>query len=308
MKKQLLLVSALLFGALLSLQAQAPQAIQYQTIIRNAAGEVVMNQNVGLQLTVRQTTAIGTAVYQETHTKMTNDYGLVNLQIGAGTTSDDMSAIDWSQGPYYLEVGLDLTGGSSYTVMGTTQLLSVPYALYAEKAGSGTHYVGEVFDGGIVFFVDETGEHGLMASLEDLNDGIRVQWSNVTSTAVGASAQDFFNGASNTTAIIAQTGHASSAAQLCASYSGGGKTDWYLPSHQELYLLGNNSVIINKVLANDSDPNTKGLNVSNDASNSSYWSSTELSRRTAWSLLLQDGLMYGNVKNNTFSVRGVRAF
>ena len=135
MKKQLLLVSALLFGALLSLQAQAPQAIQYQTIIRNAAGEVVMNQNVGLQLTVRQTTATGTAVYQETHTKMTNDYGLVNLQIGTGTpVSGTLAGVDWSMGPYYLEVGLDLTGGSSYTVMGTTQLLSVPYALYAETA------------------------------------------------------------------------------------------------------------------------------------------------------------------------------
>jgi hypothetical protein len=185
----------------------------------------------------------------------------------------------------------------------------VPYALYAEKAGSsGTHYVGEVFDGGIVFFVDETGEHGLMASLEDLNDGTPVQWSNIISTAVGASAQDFFDGASNTAAIIAQPGHTSSAAHLCESYSGGGKTDWYLPSHQELYLLGDNSVIINKVLANDSDPNTKGLNASNDFNNSSYWSSTEGNSSGAWLLRLRDGSMSVFLKYSTFRVRAVRAF
>ena len=137
MKKHLLLVSALLFGAVLSLQAQAPQAIQYQTIIRNAAGEVVMDQNVSLQLTIRQGSATGTPTYQETHSVTTNSFGLVNLQIGRGDTGatlNDFSGIDWSMGPYYLEVGLDLTGGSSYTVMGTTQLLSVPYALYAETA------------------------------------------------------------------------------------------------------------------------------------------------------------------------------
>jgi hypothetical protein len=137
MKKHLLLVSALFLGLVLNLQAQAPQAIQYQTIIRNASGEVVMNQSVGLQLTVRQTTATGTAAYQETHTKMTNDYGLVNLQIGTGSvTSGTFSGIDWSDGPYHLEVGLDLANGTNYTVMGTTQLLSVPYALYAERAGN----------------------------------------------------------------------------------------------------------------------------------------------------------------------------
>ena len=312
MKKQLLLISALLFGALLSLQAQAPQAIQYQTIIRNAAGEVVMDQNVSLQLTIRQGSATGTPTYQETHLVTTNSFGLVNLQIGRGDTGatlNDFSGIDWSMGPYHLEVGLDLTGGSSYTVMGTTQLLSVPYALYAEKAGSsGTHYVGEVFDGGIVFFVDETGEHGLMASLEDLNGGTPVRWSNVTSTLVGASAQDFFDGASNTTEIIAQTGHTSSAAQLCASYFGGEQTDWYLPSHQELYLLGNNSVIINKVLANDEDSNTKGLNVSNDFNNSTYWSSTEGSSTDAWFLQLRFGNVASSSKYGTFRVRAVRAF
>ena len=181
-------------------------------------------------------------------------------------------------------------------------------SLVGPAGSSGTHYVGEVFDGGIVFFVDETGEHGLMASLEDLNGGTPVPWSNVTSTIIGASAQDFFDGASNTAAIIAQSGHTSSAAKLCDDYIGGGQTDWYLPSHQELYLLGNNSVIINKVLANDGDSNTNGLNVNNNFSDSSYWSSTENNSYFAWGLHLQDGYMSYNNKFGTFRVRAVRAF
>lgn len=135
MKRKVLLLSILVLGLGLSLQAQAPQAIQYQTIIRNTAGEVVMNQSVSLQLTILQGSASGIQTYQETHTATTNAFGLVNLQIGTGTSSDDFSTIDWSLGSYYLKVGLDLSGGSSYTEMGTTQLLSVPYALYAETAG-----------------------------------------------------------------------------------------------------------------------------------------------------------------------------
>jgi hypothetical protein len=134
MQRHLLLVVALVFEVSCSLSAQAPQGIQYQALIRDGSGEVVANQSVGLQLRIHQTTAGGTVVYEETHIATTNAYGLVNLQIGAGTTMDDLSAIDWSMGPYFVEVGLDLAGGSSYTSMVTTQLLSVPYALYAERA------------------------------------------------------------------------------------------------------------------------------------------------------------------------------
>lgn len=171
MKRKILLLNILVLGLGLSLQAQAPQAIQYQTIIRNAAGEVVMDQAVGLQLTIRKGSTSGTPTYQETHTATTNGFGLVNLQIGRGTpTSGTFSAIDWSAGPYYLEVGLDLTGGSSYTVMGTTQLLSVPYALYAETAGSisaTTYAVGDKALGGTVFYVNADGTHGLVAANQD---------------------------------------------------------------------------------------------------------------------------------------------
>jgi hypothetical protein len=306
MKRTIPLLGVLLLGLSISLQAQAPQAIQYQTIIRNAVGEVVMNQSVGLQLTVRQTTATGTAVYQETHTKITNDYGLVNLQIGTGTTTDDFSAIDWSMGPYYLEVGLDLMGGSSYTVMGTTQLLSVPYALYAETAGSssssGGHYVGELIgdngEDGIVFWVDHTGEHGLICSSLDLNSGNPIQWYNGSNVMTGATSH-WDGNAKNTNAIITEQGAGTYAASICDSYDTPGTStgDWYLPAINELSKLWDAKYEINKA-----------LNMDNTFQTGVYWSSTEFNSNFAWFQNFGSGNQLGSGKSGLSRVRAIRAF
>lgn len=115
--------------------AQSPQAFKYQAVIRNSSNVILTNQSVGIELTIHQGTPGGTAVYTETFSETTNTFGLVNLEIGTGTTVDVFSAIDWANGPYYMETALDLTGGSSYTTMGTSELLSVPYALYAANGG-----------------------------------------------------------------------------------------------------------------------------------------------------------------------------
>lgn len=114
--------------------AQAPESFKYQSVIRDASGNIQANQPVGLQIVIEQGSFGGTAVYTETFTTTTNSYGLVNLEIGTGTTSDDLSLVDWSNGPYFVEISLDITGGTSYSVMGTSELLSVPYALYAKSA------------------------------------------------------------------------------------------------------------------------------------------------------------------------------
>ncbi|GAB5538394.1 MAG: hypothetical protein Salg2KO_04970 [Salibacteraceae bacterium] len=111
--------------------AQSPEAINYQTVIRNSSGEVISGGAVGIELAILQGSSSGTAVYTETHTATTNDFGLVNLKLGEGTSGDDFSAIDWANGPYFLAVGLDAEGGSSYTAMGTSELSSVPYAFMA---------------------------------------------------------------------------------------------------------------------------------------------------------------------------------
>ncbi len=117
---------------------QAPEAFKYQAVVRDAGGVILANQTVGYQLKILQGSPSGTAVYTETFAPTTNGYGLVDLEIGTGTTSDDFSTIDWANGPFYMETALDVNGGTSYAVMGTSQLLSVPYALYAKTSGSST--------------------------------------------------------------------------------------------------------------------------------------------------------------------------
>lgn len=138
MKKQLLMLSAsLLFTMSGLIYAQAPQRFNYQAVVRDNSGNVLANQTVSLRITLRQGSPSGTIVYQETHSGTTTGIGLVNLQIGAGTVvTGTFSSIDWSAGPYFTELELDPAGGSSYSNMGTQQLLSVPYALFAENSGT----------------------------------------------------------------------------------------------------------------------------------------------------------------------------
>lgn len=117
--------------------AQAPMKFNYQAVGRDAGGNVLANQNVGMEISIRQTTVSGPVVYTETHATITSSIGLMNLQIGGGTvTAGNFSTIDWSAGPYFIEIGMDATGGTTYVTMGTQQLLSVPYALYAENSGT----------------------------------------------------------------------------------------------------------------------------------------------------------------------------
>ena len=124
--------------------AQAPEAFSYQAVARDAGGDPLANTTVGVQFQLHQSTAVGTVVYAETHSPTTNELGLFSVEVGSGVpTTGTFGAIDWSAGPYFLEVGLDPAGGSSYTSVGTQQLLSVPYALHARTAdtlSTGVHW------------------------------------------------------------------------------------------------------------------------------------------------------------------------
>jgi FtsZ-binding cell division protein ZapB len=120
-----------------SVFAQSPEAFKYQAIARDAGGNVLANQSVSLKISILKTSDTGTPVYVETHTVTTNSFGLINLNIGTGTiVSGNFSGIDWANDKYYLKVEMDPTGGTSYQAMGTSQLLSVPYALYAKSTGN----------------------------------------------------------------------------------------------------------------------------------------------------------------------------
>ncbi len=135
MKKILLTFFAAAAFAVTSF-GQAPQGFKYQAVVRDASNLILTNQAVGVQLTIQQGSVGGTAVYTETFAATTNDFGLINLEIGSGTTTDDFSLIDWGNGPYFMETAIDNTGGTSYSVLGTSQLMSVPYSLYAKSAGN----------------------------------------------------------------------------------------------------------------------------------------------------------------------------
>ena len=134
--KKLILSLVAIATITLSSFGQAPEGFKYQAVVRDAGNIILNNQSVGMQLTIQQGSIGGLAVYTETFSISTNAYGLVNLEIGSGTTTDDFTTIDWANGPYFIQTAVDITGGSSYAVMGTSQLMSVPYALYAKTSGS----------------------------------------------------------------------------------------------------------------------------------------------------------------------------
>ncbi len=111
------------------------QNFNYQAAVRNSAGNLVINQSVGVQIAILDGSATGTALYTETHTVTTNANGVLNLAIGSGTTTDTFSAINWSLQNQWLDVAVDITGGTTYVTMGTTKLQHVPYSSYANTSG-----------------------------------------------------------------------------------------------------------------------------------------------------------------------------
>ncbi|MCT4628504.1 hypothetical protein [Winogradskyella sp.] len=155
--KNLYLATLLFFITFISF-AQAPELMSYQALVRNANGDLIQDTSVGIRISILQDSETGTVVYTETHTVNTNENGLVTLSIGSGTTTDDFSTIDWGSGTYYIKSETDPTGGTNYTIAGTSQLLSVPYALYAKSTGNtnaitltspdGTEYELSVNDNG----------------------------------------------------------------------------------------------------------------------------------------------------------------
>lgn len=358
MKQIFTIITAILLTT--SIWAQSPEKMSYQAVIRNSSNDLITNIAVGMQISILQGSASGMPVYTETQTPTSNANGLVTIDIGgddATVVSGNFSAIDWSNGTYFIKTETDPTGGTSYTITGTSQLLSVPYALHAKTAetvtgtitetdpvygssvasgitgtdtsnwnnkqdqliaGTGisiidntisttgdgsTHYVGELYGGGVIFLVDHTGQHGLIVSMVDLSTSNA--WSNVTSTLIGTTND--WDGANNTTDITGQGGHTNSAAKLCedytnADYSTGTYSDWYLPSFTELIHVWNNFYEIQKALTNDGNASTSPI------VRDYYWSSSEYNNNSAWSF----GFSYRDAgpsdKIDTNYVRAVRAF
>ncbi len=234
---------------------------------------------------------------------------MASIEIGGGTVvSGSFANINWANGPYFVKMETDPTGGSNYSIAGTSQLLSVPYALYAVSAGTAsgggnfTHFIGELFGGGVIFHLwkDAQGvEHGLIVDKTDLSTS--QAWSNLNSTLIGASAQSSWDGLSNSNAIVGQAGHISSAAALCLNSTNGGQSDWYLPSIQECNMLWINNYTVARSLTQ--------ISGATQLQPSQYWSSTETDFDNVWYFFFDTGLFSDNgYKNESKCVRAVRAF
>lgn len=130
--KQIILFFTLFLGFSVMTQAQAPQAFQYQAIARDNNGLPIVNQAIGIRISIISGSTTGAILYVETHTPTTNQFGLFTLEVGQGTVANgNFATINWGANGHYLKVELDETGGTAYQDMGTVQLLSVPYALHA---------------------------------------------------------------------------------------------------------------------------------------------------------------------------------
>jgi hypothetical protein len=280
--------------------AQIPESFNYQVVVRDgSSNNPLANQDVSFKMSILKGSSSGESQYSELHSANTGALGIVNLIIGNGTgKTGNITTIDWGADTYFLKVEIDPDGGTSYVEMGTTQLLSVPYALHAKSAEAITpHYVGETYGGGVVFYVYDNGQHGLIAATSDQSAG--VSWNNLINRLTGSTGDGINAGAMNTTMItsilisINQTGDF--AAKVCVDYSvtmdGITYGDWYLPSKYELNLL---------YLQRDE---VGGF------SDELYWSSTEYPGGSlAWYSDFSTGYQWEDSKDNSLHVRAIRSF
>jgi len=253
-----------------------------------------------MQLSIVQDSASGTVVYVETQTPTSNLNGLISVEIGNGTVvSGKFNSIDWSKGPYFIKTETDPTGGTSYTITGTSELMSVPYALHANTADSivggvsvsgstDKFYLGQDTLGGIVFYIykgAKGAQHGLIVNKTESTGA----WQ-VTGT---------FNNADRTEDGAYNTGLMTNSP--AATYVTGLGVGWYLPSIDELKLLYYNRFSANKALRAGSFTLLSGFD--------SYWSSTEYDAIQSYGFSFNFGYAV-NLGGKTYSasVRAIRAF
>ncbi len=366
-----------------TVKAHVPEKLSYQAVIRDENNQLVRDTNVGMRISILRGSATGTAVYIETHTPMTNANGLVTIEIGTGNVvSGNFSTIDWANDIYFIKTETDPAGGTNYTITGTSQVLSVPYALHAKTADSisggvtetdpvysssqaanitaaditklsnlsGTntgdqtisrtgltvtlthggsyqdsvnvytagdgiditnnvvskhkYHVGDFAQGGIVFWVDETGEHGLVCAKSNFTSLLR--WWAGSYIYTMATGDGPYAGELNTAIIIAGQGEGNGiiyAARGCneLQITEGGKTygDWYLPSKAELFLMYKNRAIINA---------TATAHGGSAFGTFAYWSSTESWSGAAEICHFSDGSFSHGDKSYSYRVRAIRAF
>jgi len=172
-----------------SLFAQTPEGVSYQAVLRNSAGLPMNTQSVSVRFTIHQNSVNGLSVFSEIHpstTTVTNQFGLVNLKIGSVNTTD-FPLINWALGTYFLQVEVD--PGTGFEDLGATQLLSVPYALYAKTAGNGPQGLSSLIDTTSVAPLCPNGGYRVLAGL-DLNGNSNLDAGEITSSFIVCNGMD----------------------------------------------------------------------------------------------------------------------
>ena len=307
-------------GALLltlSSFAQAPEKMSYQAVIRGANNALVTNQQVGMQISILQGS---TAVYEETQTPTSNTNGLVSLEIGTGTViSGSFTAIDWSADTYFIKTETDPTGGTNYTITGTSQLLSVPYALYAKTSSdagavaANTAKVGytEELVSANTDVAANTAKVGYTEAAVSANTSVAANTLKVSYTQPIYTVNTFYaelggyviqispNGKHGLVVAMQDQGTstwygANDLLSNPSNHDADGKefSDWRLPTKRELNLM---YVVFN-------NGNAAFLNAT------VYWSSTEGVNSSAWSQDFISGNQGNYYKDAPSNVRAVRVF
>lgn len=187
------LLNLLLFCSFIStIYAQAPDRLSYQAVIRNNLDELVVNQEIGIKISILQGDVTGSAIYIEQHSPSTNANGLITIEIGGGTVqTGDFATINWGEAIFFLKTEVDPSGGDNYTITGVSQFLSVPYALHAKTAGMVpgmiTEYQTLSKTGNVVTLSNNGGSFTDSINVYTAGDGINIS-GNVIRTTGNASS------------------------------------------------------------------------------------------------------------------------
>ena len=320
---------AISFTPFSGVTAQNSGFFNYQAVVSDSDGAPYKG-NIGIRISILQPTENGDVVYSERHTKETEN-GFVSFRVGEGdhVYTGEFDTINWSKGPSFIRTEIAPGGGYSYSLTSTRELVSVPLAMYARRADSiaedfleadpvfaasvasmitaedtlrwnalskkAKYQIGDLHEGGMIFYIEPGGTDGLIVSLSDIAAGVR--WGN-TDQNTGASSN--YNGALNTTEITTTTGSGDYAAYYCDTLVLNGYDDWYLPSPDEMYLLFRAGYPLNKILEQDGDEQTEGITAGE------YWTSKE--RNLSEAYLFLNGHLDHAEKNHAANVRAIRAF
>ena len=213
--------------SIISFAQAPPEGISYQAVARNNSGKALSNTNLKIRFTIRDLTASGSIIFQETHNSTTNLYGLFTLVIGNGllVSTDSFSAINWGNGNKFLEVEIDTLGGTNYISMGITQMMSVPYALYAKTAGGGS--IGTTGATGVTGSAGANGNTGAIGET-GATGSIGISGANGDTGITGSTGYTGYTGSTGDIGYTGFTGATGSTGSTGATGADGALNAWSL--------------------------------------------------------------------------------